>query len=257
MAYPYKYYTPYTKQQKKRALQKRLTRLKKFFITALCAALGLCAVAITASQLAGGPLPTWREIYAACAVHPIALAANDAPEAATRIHFIDMGQADATLIEQDGEFCLIDAGGMGSRQALLDYLDAASVKTIRLLVMTHEHADHIGAMAAVLEHCEVQQVLLPDFSKAEAPNGYTILRTLELIDVQGVPEVTAKQGDTYAIGSGTLTVRSSGISTKEKNNTSVITMFTAGDFSYLSCGDAQEEETRPLYESGAAVHATA
>ncbi|MEG1010692.1 MAG: MBL fold metallo-hydrolase [Ruthenibacterium sp.] len=255
MAYSYKYYTPYTEQQKKRAFKKRLTRWKKYMLAALCAVAGLCAAAITASQLVGGPLPTWREIYALCAAPPAVSAESEVPDAATRIHFIDMGQADATLIEQDGEFCLIDAGGMGSKQALLDYLDAAGVKNIKLLVMTHEHADHIGAMAAVLEHYNVERVLLPDFSNSEAPNGYTILRTLELIDVQGVPDVTAKQGDTYAIGSGTLTVLSSGIPTNEKNNTSVITMFTAGSFRYLSCGDAQEEETSVLLESGADVHA--
>lgn len=35
---------------------------------------------------------------------------EEANGAATRIHFIDVGQADATLIEQNGEFALIDAG---------------------------------------------------------------------------------------------------------------------------------------------------
>ena len=219
----------------------------------------VAAIAISLSESFGGSLPSWQEIYTACGLH----AEEKTPawqnaaiqESATKIHFINVGQADATLIEQNGEFCLIDAGAAGSRDALLTYLDAAGVKMLKLLVMTHEHTDHIGSMANVLEHCEVQQVLLPDFTNAESPNGYTILRTLELIDLQGIPEVTAAPGQTFSIGDGTLTVLSSGIPTTEKNNTSIVVLFEAEGLRVLLCGDAEEAETSLLRENGTDVHA--
>lgn len=212
--------------------------------------LALFGILITVSELAGWPLPAWDEVYTAVMKNQPQHVSGTAPDTATKIHFIDVGQADATLIEQDGEFCLIDAGGTGSAQELTDYLRAAGVKKLKLLVMTHEHADHIGSMLDVLENFEVEQVLLPDFTNADAPDGYNILRTLEYIDVAGIPDAAARVGDSYAIGNGTLTVLGSGIPTDEKNNTSIVSLFTVGGFRFLNCGDAEEDATSVLRKNG-------
>lgn len=54
----------------------------------------------------------------------------------------------------------MDAGEASSEEALLSYLDAQGITRLKLLVMSHPHADHIGSMQAVLEHVQVEQVLL-------------------------------------------------------------------------------------------------
>ena len=50
----------------------------------------------------------WAEIGRFLGVYEPIYAIEQSEGAATRVHFIDAGQADATLIEQDGEFALID-----------------------------------------------------------------------------------------------------------------------------------------------------
>ena len=210
----------------------------------------VAAAATTYSEKTGGPLPTWNELYAAAGLlQPVHLP-EETNGAATRIHFIDVGQADATLIEQNGEFALIDAGDTDSEQDLLHYLDAVGVETIKLLVMTHPHADHIGSMRAVLQKYKIEQVLLPALSKAPAVDNSLALWTLNMIDSLKIPKRTAKAGQEYKIGEGTLTVLSNGIKTKDDyNDISVITKFTAQGVSFLSCGDATSAEEKALLES--------
>jgi len=67
---------------------------------------------------------------------------------ALRIHFLDVGQGDAVLIEAPtGQRALIDAGPGSDVVAQLREL---GVDTIHLFIASHNHADHIGGAAAVL-----------------------------------------------------------------------------------------------------------
>ena len=54
--------------------------------------------------------------------------------AATKLHFIDVGQGDAVLIEQNGSFALIDAGTPQSSESLVAYLEAAGVQELALQI---------------------------------------------------------------------------------------------------------------------------
>ncbi len=234
---------------------KKSTAKKTRFIVLII--LLLCSLLITVGEQYNLPLPTWDDIYAPLlGEKPAVSTALDIPGTDTKIHFIDVGQADATLIEQSGEFCLIDAGDLSSGEVVVNYLKAAGVQELDMMIMTHEHADHIGGMVDVMESFEVELVLLPDFSKSQMPDGYNILRTLEFIDVEGIPEKTAQVGDVFALGEGTITVLDTGlIDPSDANNTSVITMFEVDGYRYLSCGDAEIEQTTHLVEENADIMA--
>jgi len=88
-----------------------------------------------------------------------------------RIHFIDVGQGDATLVElPDGKIMLID-GGNGNRSSnamLLRHLNALKIKTIDYLFLTHADVDHYGGLTKVLEEKEVKRAFLP--LQAETPS---------------------------------------------------------------------------------------
>ena len=180
----------------------------------------------------------WNQIY-----HALGFSAPAAPVRPTggdtAIHFIDVGQGDSVLIEQDGEYCLIDAGTRECEEDLLAYLDSLDVRSIRLMVMTHPHADHIGSMRAVLQHCDVQQVLLPDFSLINAAPSHTTERVLEEIALQQIPTMTAAPGQTYAIGSGTLSVLAAGVETSNYNDISPVLRFDGQGLSFIDTGDGE------------------
>lgn len=81
-----------------------------------------------------------------------------------RVHFIDVGQGDCTLVEfPDDKVMLID-GGDGSGKAtksLLRYINALEIDEINDLVLTHSDEDHCGGLATVLKYKKVFNAYLP------------------------------------------------------------------------------------------------
>lgn len=90
-----------------------------------------------------------------------------------KVHFIDVGQGDATYIEfPDGKDMLIDAGDRDSdiTADLLDYLNGLGTLTDGLdyLMLTHTDSDHVGGMNEVLDAYEVRKVFMPNIGAVES-----------------------------------------------------------------------------------------
>ena len=87
-----------------------------------------------------------------------------------RLHFIDVGQGDATLIElPDGKYMLID-GGDGSSAAtksLVRYLNALDISKIDYLVASHSDSDHSGGLKTIIEEFDVFNAYLPPSFSSE------------------------------------------------------------------------------------------
>ncbi len=82
----------------------------------------------------------------------------------TRVHFIDVGQGDCTLIElPDGKVALIDGGDGTARteRTVLRYLNALKIDVIDHLIITHADEDHCGALDAVVRYKKVLNAYLP------------------------------------------------------------------------------------------------
>ena len=82
-----------------------------------------------------------------------------------KIHYINVGQADATLVElPDNTKLLIDAGKSPKENTtkLLSYLqNDCNISVIDYLILTHCDEDHAGGMAAVLDAFEVKNIYRP------------------------------------------------------------------------------------------------
>lgn len=79
------------------------------------------------------------------------------PDGQLAVHFIDVGQGDATLLVAPDATVLVDAGRHTDTD-VVDYLERQQVTTIDVVAITHPHADHIGQFAAVLEQFDVAEV---------------------------------------------------------------------------------------------------
>lgn len=88
-----------------------------------------------------------------------------------RIHFIDVGQGDATLLEFPCAAMLVDTGGESNRafdgrRALLDYLDdffderQDLDRTLALLALTHPHIDHTLGVRELLQRYRVRSAIM-------------------------------------------------------------------------------------------------
>src|SRR5690554_4661304 len=79
--------------------------------------------------------------------------------------YLDVGQAESTLLQGPDFTILIDAGDR-SRAGVTDvaqHVAGLGVETIDLFIITHPHADHIGQARTILERFSVQEVWMSGY----------------------------------------------------------------------------------------------
>lgn len=78
------------------------------------------------------------------------------PTGELTVHFIDVGQGDAILIDLNDVEILIDGGG--TSPGVTGYLETYVDGNLEVMVATHMHADHIGGLIAVLNTFDVDEI---------------------------------------------------------------------------------------------------
>ena len=148
---------------------------------------------------------------------------------------LDVGQGDAALISCDGHYMLIDGGDSSCSDEMYSYLKRNEISYLDIIVASHAHVDHVGGLSGALNYAKAGLVLCPvteydtdafrDFVKYAKKNG---------------PGITVpKKGDTYALGSATVTIL--GLNAGEGNDSSIILSVTYQDWVFLFTGDAERE----------------
>ena len=90
---------------------------------------------------------------------------NEKLEGEMVIHYIDVGQGDATFVElPNNETLLIDAGEVSKEKLIIDYISRLGYKKINYVIGTHPHVDHIGGLAGVINHFDIDHVYMPKVS---------------------------------------------------------------------------------------------
>ncbi len=77
------------------------------------------------------------------------------------VHYIDVGQADASLVLCDGHSLLIDGGNAEDSDLIATYLKKENVSTLDYVVCTHAHEDHVGGLSGALSVVSVNNVIAP------------------------------------------------------------------------------------------------
>jgi len=177
----------------------------------------------------------------------ITAAASAAPIAQNeiRVHYIDVGQGDAILIQSAQNAVLIDGGDAKAQQALLDYLRSAEVKDIDYVIATHPHADHISGLPKVIKQFGVKGVIMPD---AVHTSG-TFEKLLSAIEKKGIRIATPKVGDAFAAGIIKFAVLAPGKKFKDLNDMSVVVRMTHGETSFLFTGDAEGKSENEMLKT--------
>lgn len=167
------------------------------------------------------------------------------------IRFIDVGQADAALVECDGHYMLIDGGNKEDSSLMYSVLKTSGISKLDIVVGTHAHEDHIGGLPGALNYATADMILCPvtsydsdafnDFAKYATSNGGGIT----------IPNV----GNKYSLGSASINIL--GVNgDSDINNTSIVLKITYGQTSFLFTGDAEREAEQAILNSGADLSAT-
>lgn len=151
-----------------------------------------------------------------------------------KVEYIDVGQADAILIENDKKYMLIDAGNNEDGDLLVNYFKDKNITDFEYVVATHPHEDHIGGMDNIIKNFNIKNYYMPDC--------YTTTKTFEeLLDALEKKNLSFETPDIdseFLLGDALFKVLYTGTDKRDLNNTSIVLRMTYKDVSFMFTGDA-------------------
>jgi len=156
-----------------------------------------------------------------------------------KVHFLDVGQADAIVVElPNKQVMLIDAGEKQSGIKIVDYLKKLGYNYLDYVVATHPHADHIGGMAEVIVNFDVRNIYMPKVST----NTKTYENLFLTIKDRGL-KINAGVAGVEIINEENLSIEILAPNNDKYdslNNYSLVLKLKYGNSSFLFMGDAEK-----------------
>lgn len=156
------------------------------------------------------------------------------------VHYINVDQGDAILIQVNNKNLLIDSGPKNHKKQLVKFLTDLNISKLDYVIATHPHEDHIGNMNTVLNSYKVQSFY--------APKVYSYTKSFEqMIDSlksNNLKINPIKRGcNTINLGFQTNVEVFSPINDTydNENNYSPVIKISFGNNSFLFTGDAEKE----------------
>ena len=162
------------------------------------------------------------------------------------VHFIDVGQGLAILVQSGGENLLYDGGNRSHADEVVQYLKNQQVETINYMISSHYDEDHLGGLVKCLDNFEVEHVFGSDYvHTSDLFNTFMNTATAHAIIVE-YPSV----GDTYEFGTGSFTVMAPDGISQNSNDNSVVIRLVNGNNSFMFMGDAEETSEQDMISTG-------
>lgn len=164
------------------------------------------------------------------------------------VHYIDVGNADATLYKSNNCNILIDAGTNEEGNNVVNYLKENNITELNYVVGTHPHEDHIGGLDDVINNIKVDNIYLPD----KTHTSKTFESVIDAIEKHNLSINIPK--DNEEIKCGNINMKFLGPKEnkdygKNLNAWSIVTKINFGDTSFLSAGDMDFQAETDLLAS--------
>ncbi len=168
------------------------------------------------------------------------------------VHFIDVGQGDAILVEAGTSTMLIDAGENNKGTLVKEYLNNRQITKLDYIIGTHPHSDHIGGLDTILDSFEVDKVLLPNV----VHTTQTFEDVLDAIERHDLKITPPSVGDVYSLGTASFTILApSSDAYDDINNYSIAIRLVFGDTAFLFAGDAESKSELEILKAGLSLKA--
>ena len=92
------------------------------------------------------------------------------------IFFLDVGQADSSLIVYNDMSMLIDAGNINDGNLILEGIKKLGLNDIDYIIGTHIHEDHLGGLKDIVKGIDVGKIYLPYNDSSTALFSTSVIR---------------------------------------------------------------------------------
>jgi competence protein ComEC len=167
------------------------------------------------------------------------------------VYFIDVGQADSTLVVCDGAAMLIDGGNAADSDLIYAFLKNHGISHLEYIVGTHAHEDHIGGLAGALNYAVVDTAYCP----VTDHDSEVFADFVKYLEKQNKSITVPIPGDTFQLGGADVEIIAPINPSDNPNNTSIVLRLTYGEVSFLFTGDSEREEEADILDSGYDVSA--
>ena len=151
------------------------------------------------------------------------------------VTFIDVGQADSILLENEGQYMLVDAGNNEDGPKLVTYLQGLGITDFSYVVGTHPHEDHIGGLDDIIKDFNIKTFYMPDVITTTK----TFEEVLDALESKNIALSIPNKNDTFNLGDATVKVLYVGTEEEsDLNDTSIVLKVTYQNVSFLLTGDA-------------------
>lgn len=155
------------------------------------------------------------------------------------VFYLNVGQADSTLMIMGEDVMLIDAGDESDGKNIVNFLKSQNITEIDYLIETHSDDDHSGGIENIIHNLKVNQIYMPQsaISKSEVKDEITINTFSDL-------------EQTYNLGEATWQVlnvdNSENVSENKENDTSIVIQLNYENNKFLFMGDATSTVEKQL-----------
>ena len=160
-----------------------------------------------------------------------------------QIFYFDVGQADSSLILNNGKVMLIDAGNDKDGDTLVKNIKDLGIEKIDYLVGTHMHADHIGGMDSIVKSFEIGEIFIPYTTRPDVQ----VKELLQAIDEKGLTITATDIGYSFKVGEGNCVIKH--INNDEPTNinlSSIVIELEYKTSKYLFMGDAESKNENEI-----------
>ena len=153
------------------------------------------------------------------------------------IFFLDVGQADSSLIVYNDMSMLIDAGNVNDGDKILEGIKKLGLKDIDYVIGTHIHEDHMGGMKKIVDGIDIGKIYMPYNDSSTTKYYKELLKSIQSKDMM-IEE--ALVGDkikfTDKIEAEIMAVDNT--QPEDENDASIVVQITYGEMEYLFMADA-------------------
>lgn len=161
-----------------------------------------------------------------------------------RVTFLDVGQADSILIEENNEYMLIDAGNNEDGPKLVNYFNSLGIEKFEYVIGTHAHEDHIGGMDDIIKNFSIGTFYMPEVITTTK----TFEDVLDALEEKQVAFNSPEIDKSYTFADSTIETLYVNNNSNDLNDSSIVIRLKHGTNTFLFTGDASTKVEKEILE---------